>query len=167
MSAPITSDILRFMNKIIPFESSFSHVFRDLNIEWLEEFFYVEPHDRELLEKCEQVIINKGGHIFFYKENESILGTFALIKISEDTYELGKMAVKQSERGKGIGQKMLQYCLNFSQNQGWTKLILYSNTSLDNSIHIYKKFGFKEVPLDSKNPYDRGNIKMEKLLKTY
>ena len=152
------------MDKIIPFESSLSHVFRDLNIQWLEEFFYVEPHDRELLENCEQVIINKGGHIFFYQENELILGTFALIKISEDTYELGKMAVKQSERGKGIGQKMLQFCLDFSQNQGWTKLILYSNTSLDNSIHVYKKFGFKEVPIEANNPYDRGNIKMELFL---
>lgn len=152
------------MEQIIPFESSLSSVFRDLNLQWLEEYFYVEPHDRELLEHCEQVIVNKGGYIFFYQNNQGILGTFALIKISDDTFELGKMAVKPSERGKGIGQKMMQFCLDFSQGKGWKKLILYSNTSLENSIHIYKKFGFKQVPIDGTNPYDRGNIKMEKVL---
>ena len=41
-----------------------------------------------------------------------------------------------------------------------TKLILYSNTKLHPAIHLYKKYGFKEVPLA--NPESkRANIKME------
>ena len=92
------------MEKIIPFESSLSTVFRDLNLQWLEHFFYVEPHDRDLLENCEEVIINKGGFIFFYQVNDHIIGTFALIKVTEGTYELGKMAVSNNYRGKGIGK---------------------------------------------------------------
>lgn len=152
------------MPKIIPFESSLSTVFRDLNLDWLEQYFYVEAHDRDLLDKCEEFIINKGGFIFFYRENGIITGTFALIKVTEDTFELGKMAVSKSARGKGIGQKMLQFCLNYAKKKGWKKLILYSNTSLENSIHIYKKYGFLEVPIKDNNPYARGNIKMEILL---
>ena len=152
------------MEKIIPFESSLSTVFRDLNLQWLEHFFYVEPHDRELLENCEEVIINKGGFIFFYQVNDHIIGTFALIKVTEGTYELGKMAVNNNYRGKGIGQKMMQFCLKFARQAGWKKLILYSNTSLENSIHIYKKYGFLEVPIEANNPYARGNIKMELFL---
>ncbi len=153
------------MEKIVPFESSLSPIFRDLNLEWLEAYFYVEPHDRDLLDKCKEIIIDPGGHIFFYQKNGVTLGTFALIKIEEDTFELGKMAVSPTSRGQGIGQKMMQYCINFAQESGWKKLILYSNTSLENSIYIYKKFGFIEVPMGSDNPYSRGNIKMEKKLK--
>ena len=152
------------MERIIPFSPALSDQFRDLNLDWLEQYFYVEPHDRDLLDHCEEVIINKGGYIFFYEEDGLISGTFALIKISDDIFELGKMAVRKTMRGKGIGQKMLQFCLNFSQQEGWEKLILYSNTSLENSIHIYKKHGFLEVPIEANNPYARGNIKMVKVL---
>lgn len=152
------------MEQIIPFSPALSDHFRDLNLDWLEQYFYVEPHDHELLDHCEEVIINKGGYIFFYEQDGFISGTFALIKISEDVFELGKMAVSKAMRGKGIGQKMLQFCLSFAQQEGWKKLILYSNTSLENSIYIYRKFGFIEVPIDVDNPYARGNIKMEKIL---
>ena len=154
------------MEQIIPFSPELSDHFRDLNLDWLEEYFYVESHDRDLLDKCEEVIINKGGFIFFYQHKGIISGTFALIKVTEDTYELGKMAVSKAFRGQGIGQKMMQFCLNYARKAGWKKLILYSNTSLQNSIYIYKKHGFLEVPIESDNPYARGNIKMEKNIKT-
>ena len=152
------------MAEIIPFVPELAPFFRDLNLEWLEAHFYVEPHDRELLNRAEEEIIHKGGHIFFFKEHQQILGTFALIKINDLEFELGKMAVAKTARSKGIGQQMMRYCIDFSISRGWNKLVLYSNTSLENSIHIYKKYGFKEIPLDQNNPYARGNIKMEKVL---
>ena len=139
--------------------------FRDLNLEWLKHYFYVEPHDRDLLESCEEMIIDKGGYIFFYKNEERILGTFALIQLSPDVFELGKMAVSADSRGMGIGQKMMEFCISFSKNKKWSKLLLYSNTKLDNSIYIYKKFGFDEVPIEKDNPYTRSNIKMQLNLK--
>lgn len=149
------------MGKIVPFKRSLSSAFRDLNLEWLEHYFYVEPHDSELLNHCEAKIIDQGGYIFFYEEDGEILGTFALIKISENDYELGKMAVDKKVRGKGIGQQMMQFCIGFSQKKSWKRLILYSNTSLENSIYLYRKYGFKEIPIEPNNPYARGNIKME------
>jgi ribosomal protein S18 acetylase RimI-like enzyme len=152
------------MGRIISFRPDLAPVFRDLNLNWLEEYFCVEPHDQNLLQDCEAQIIGKGGYIFFFIEQEMILGTFALIKINPKEFELGKMTVQKAYRGMGIGQKMLSFCLEFSRNKSWDKLVLYSNTSLENSIHLYRKFGFREIPIDDKNPYDRGNIKMEIML---
>ena len=40
------------------------------------------------------------------------------------------------------------------------KLALYSNTKLEPAIHLYKKYGFREVLLDN-SEYERSNIKME------
>lgn len=149
------------MNQLIPYRPELAAHFRDLNLEWLEQFFYVEDHDRELLESCQATIIDKGGFIFFYQDNGKILGTFALIKLSSKVFELGKMAVAPSARGLGIGQKMMTFCIAFSKEQQWEKLVLYSSTKLENSIYIYKKFGFKEIPLDqNNNPYTRSDIKM-------
>jgi len=149
------------MKNIIPFSSDLKQHFINLNIEWLETYFYVEPHDAELLNNCEEVIIDKGGFIFFYNENDKILGTFALIKVTDTIFELGKMAVSPKSRGKGIGQKMIQFCIDFAESKNWKKIILYSNTKLENSIYIYRKYGFEEILIEKNNPYSRGDIKME------
>jgi len=153
------------LSAIIPYSPELAIYFRDLNLEWLEHYFYVEPHDRDLLESCEEMIIDKGGFIFFYKNEERILGTFALMQLRPDVFELGKMAVSADSRGMGIGQKMMEFCISFSKKKKWSKLLLYSNTKLDNSIYIYKKFGFDEVPIEKDNPYTRSNIKMQLNLK--
>ncbi len=149
---------------IIPFDSKYAKDFARLNIEWLEKYFVVEPLDKELLEQCEETIINKGGYIFFAKVDEEIAGTFSLIKIENGVYELGKMAVSSKFQGYKIGQQLLEFCINFSKEQDWKKLLLYSNRILENAIYIYSKFGFKEIPVEENPLYKRSNIKMELLL---
>ena len=55
--------------KIIAFDPKFACDFHDLNIEWLETYFYVEPYDKEVLSKPRTYIIDKGGEIFFILRN--------------------------------------------------------------------------------------------------
>lgn len=150
--------------EILPFDSKYAPNFKDLNIEWLEKYFWVEPHDEEVLGKPEKHIINPGGQIFFVKDNDSIIGTVALMKIEDKIFELTKMAITPAVQGKNIGQKLMAHTLNYAKDQGWKKLIIYSNRKLENAIHIYKKFGFKEIPIEGNNPYARGDIKMELIL---
>ncbi len=146
--------------QVVPFHPRHAKAFYNLNIEWLETYFYVEAYDREVLSKPGNYIINPGGHIFFAIKNEIILGTVALLKRGENEFELTKMAVLPQARGKQVGQKLLQYCIDFAEENGFERLFLYSNTVLANAIHIYRKYGFIEVPLEQPNPYERSNIKM-------
>ena len=95
----------------------------------------------------------------------NIIGTFAFLKKEEKLFEFSKMALTPSERGKGYGNKMVQFAIKFSRKQQWNTLILYSSTILENSIHLYRKYGFIEVPIDSDIKYARGNIKMSLNLK--
>lgn len=149
---------------ILPYQNIFAKAFYELNVEWLETYFYVEEFDKEVLSNPEKYIINPGGYIFFALENEKILGTVALMPYDKNCFELTKMAVDPKERGRKIGQQMIKYCINFSKKQEINKLILYSNTILENAIHIYRKYGFKEIPKEKNSPYKRGNIKMELIL---
>ncbi len=146
---------------IVPFDPKYAKDFARLNVEWLEKYFAVEPLDKELLEQCEETIINKGGYIFFAKVEEEIAGTFSLIKIEDNVYELGKMAVSPKFQGQKIGQQLLEFCIDFARDQNWRKLILYSNRILENAIYIYQKFGFKEIAIEENPLYKRSNIKME------
>lgn len=151
--------------EIIPYREELAPAFRELNEAWLKKYFYIEPKDEEVLGDPQTHIIEKGGHIFFAKQGDEIVGTFALIPEEDGVYELGKMAVKEECQGKRIGNKLLQHCLEQANALGATKVILYSNTKLESAIHLYRKYGFVEVAMGASD-YKRSNIKMEKTIMT-
>ncbi len=149
---------------IIPYRKEFAPAFKDLNIEWLETYFYVEPYDLEVLSNPETHIIDKGGHIFFGIERNVVCGTVALMPVIPGVFELTKMAVVPKTRGKGIGQQLMNHCIQFAKERLMKKIILYSNTRLENAIYIYRKWGFKEIDLESTSSYERADIKMELII---
>lgn len=73
------------------------------------------------------------------------------------------MAVTEKYQGLGIGEKLLVHCINKANQLKIKSLVLYSNTQLSSAIHLYKKFGFNEIELES-GLYQRANIKMIKYL---
>lgn len=166
---PIQEDItwalikqyLETMLTIVPYEPKYNQNFRDLNIAWINEYFKVEKKDRELLNDPQSSIIAKGGYIFIGLWYNKPVGCFALIKKEIDRYELGKMAVNKSHHGLKIGQSMLAYAIDVARTENWKTLELYSSTKLDAALHIYKKFGFKEVSLEDNLEYLRSDVKME------
>jgi len=138
-----------------------SEKFKSLNLEWLNKYFKVEPIDELVLNNPMREIIDKGGFIFMIQKNHETIGTLALIKKSKNLYEFSKMAIIPEERGNGYGNMAMKFLIQFAKNKKWSNLILYSNTKLKNSIHLYRKYGFKEIQLEKNLIYSRGNIKMQ------
>lgn len=149
--------------EIIPYSEEFAPFVKSLNVAWLEKYFVVEPFDEMVLSNPQEEIIDKGGKIFFAKYQNNIVGTFTLLKIDNQTFELSKMAVAENIQGLGIGKKMMDYCIEYAESNKIKKLVLYSNTILETAISMYRKYGFMEVSLGS-TVYKRANIKMEKVL---
>ena len=131
-----------------------------MNLLWLRKYFRVEPKDEELLNRAEEVIIKKGGKIFFAQTEGKIAGCYSLLPASASSFELGKMAVKPEFQGKNIGHALLSHAVETSRQEGMQQLILYSNTILTSAIHLYRKFGFVEIEVEDPPPYARSNIKM-------
>ena len=50
---------------------------------------------------------------------------------------------KPDYRGKGYQQQVIKYLLEFAQSEGFTDIMLTTNTP--DAIHIYEKFGFKQI----------------------
>lgn len=150
---------------ITPFDSKYSKDFYNLNIEWLEAFFEVEPFDREVLSNPEKYIIDKGGSVFFAKIDNTIVGTYALMPLpKQDAFELTKMAVSPEHRGLKIGQQLLNHCITYAKTEQFNRLLLYSSRKLENAIYLYRKFGFVEIEVEDNCPYKRCDIKMEYFL---
>ena len=148
------------MIKIINYTEETKDFVKTLNYEWLEKYFRVEPGDVISLSDPQREILDKHGLIYYAKHNGAIVGTASLLRVDDEVYELGKMAVTSSAQGLGIGKALMEYCLDKAKELGIKKLILYSNTKLENAIHIYRKYGFIEIPLEPGH-YERANIKME------
>lgn len=146
------------MIEVIDYQEKYKYFFKKLNEEWLEKYFEVEPYDAEVLSKPEEYILDKGGKIFFAKENEDIIGTVALMP-KDGSYELTKMAVTDRLQSKGTGKLLMQKCIEESIKLGAKEIFLFSNTKLEKAINFYKKTGFVEKPFDS-SEYKRANIYM-------
>ncbi len=150
--------------EIVEFRPEFGADFARLNYQWIGEYFEIEAPDRRILENPIDEIIEPGGMIFFALVDGAVAGTVALIVEDEDTFELAKMAVAPAYRGLKIGDRLMTACIDHAKSKGFSNIVLLSNTKLVPAIRLYRKFGFREIPLDPAVPYVRTNIAMELVL---
>jgi Acetyltransferases len=149
--------------KIVNYRPAYQPYFEAFNRAWIEKDFWLEELDKYVLTNPEEAIIKDGGAILMGLYNDEVAGTVALKKVSNECFELTKMAVSENFRRLGIAEALCHAAINKAGLLGAEKLILYSQTQLQPAILLYKKIGFVEVPLEP-GTYQRANIKMEILL---
>lgn len=144
--------------QLITYQDCYKGAFKAINVEWIETYFKVEPHDLEQLDAPEH-IIEGGGQIFLAKIGDEIVGTSALIHDGDGVYELAKMGVRPHVQGLGLGKKLCQWTIEEAKKRQAKVLYLLSNTKLTPAITMYERLGFVEVPLEERL-YERTDIKM-------
>ena len=150
--------------ELVKYSTENKDKFRELNYEWLEKYFKVEPEDKKLLNDPEGEIINKGGEVIFARYKNEIVGTVALIKYSESEYELAKMAVTDKAQGRQIGKKLAEEIIRLASEKNADTLFLETNIRLNAAMKLYEKLGFELVE-NNHSKYARSTIKMELKLK--
>jgi putative acetyltransferase len=88
-----------------------------------------------------------GGYFGVVEEADCIVATFGLYRVDEKTCELRKMYVLPSQRGKGLGKKLMEFALKKARDMGYKRVILETATPLKEAIGLYKRFGFQEFEL--------------------
>lgn len=151
------------MIEITDYEQKHQPQFERLNREWIERYFHMEDVDLFVLQHPEQAILAKGGAILMALYDGEVAGTVALRKLGDEVYEFTKMAVDTAYRRRGIAEKLSLAAFEKARALGASKVILYSNTMLEGAILMYRKLGFREVPIEN-SMYQRSDIKMEILI---
>ncbi len=146
--------------EIIDYVSEYQPDFERLNRAWIELYFSMEPIDVEVLSKPEEHIIDPGGAILLARVGKQIAGAVGLKKITENEFEFTKMAVDENFRRKGIAKQLTRSALSKAAVLGATRVILYTQTGLSAAVELYRKTGFREVPMET-GVYKRSDIKME------
>ena len=146
--------------EIIPYQSEHQEAFRMLNEEWITRYFKLEEPDHRMLSDPEGYILAKDGYIFMAQYAGEIVGTCALLKEADGSFELAKMAVSPKAQGLGLGYALGQAAVQKALELGAPSVFLLSNRSLTPALTLYRKLGFEEVPLPASD-YQRADIKME------
>lgn len=148
------------------FRSGDEAAFRELNEAWIAKYFRIEDAERKYLDDPVANILEPGGHMFFATVACRTVGCCALLPMEPGSFELAKMAVREDERGRGIGRKLLDYTIARAKQVGAQRLYLETNSKLENAIHLYESVGFRHLPPErvTRSPYARANVFMEMLL---
>lgn len=144
---------------IVPYEARYRAAFRELNEEWLNFYMEVEPEDARVLNDPEGTILAQGGVIILALANGRAVGSGALINEGNGKFELAKMAVTADYRGRGIGRQIAERLIKVARATGAREVELVSARLLPAATPLYRKLGFREIPLGDV-PYARADIRM-------
>lgn len=141
--------------------------FRKLNEEWIAHYFRIEPREAVILADPVGTILAEGGKIFFAVAENRCVGCCALRRMSDDEFEVAKMAVTPSFQGAGIGRKLLGAIIEAGQALGAKRLYLETNHILTSAIRLYESMGFRHLAPEeiTPSPYERADVFMELLLR--
>ena len=147
--------------EIVAFRREHAEAFYRLNRAWLDEHALYEPLDEKQLADPEGVIIAKGGAVFVACRDGLVVGTSAVIPHGADEMELAKLTVAESERGQGLGRRLVLAAVEQARVAGAKRLGLVSNSRLGNALKLYESMGFVHRPAPEVLPYKTSDVFME------
>jgi N-acetylglutamate synthase-like GNAT family acetyltransferase len=125
------------------FTPELAHYFREINEQWITAMYSLEAADLEVLTDPIGTIIDPGGAILFVEaEGLGIVGACALKTSGDGEFELTKMGVLESARGRKAGEFLLKAVIARAEAMGARTLYLLSNKKSAVAIHLYEKLGF-------------------------
>ena len=102
-------------------------------------------------------------------DNPRVLGACALMRLPPDrappeqepAYELAKMGVRESARGRGAGRLLGEAAMARAWGAlGARSVHIWSNTVLAPAIALYKTLGFVECEMGEGEVFERANIRL-------
>jgi len=152
--------IMDTLVEIIEYNEKYQPDFKRLNLDYLDKYNLTESHDMIILDNPGEIVLGTGGFIWLAKASDEIVGTVGIMPEGHGIFELIKMCVAESWRGRGISKLLLETCLQKVKELGGEKLILFSNHQLQTALKLYTKYGFKNVEVTD-SPFVTADVKME------
>ncbi len=128
--------------EIVGYKPAYKKYFKQLNYQWLNEYFNIESHDEEILSNPHTNIIKPGGVILFARLEKKVIGTVAAKPINADIFELSKLAVSAKFRRIQAGRKLVESIIETVKSGGARKIILVTSPKLTAANSLYSSLGF-------------------------
>lgn len=148
---------------ILEYDTRYKNSFIQFNTDWIvDNFGRLEKEDIETFEEIDKELEN-GAMIYFAVDNDVPLATCMAKPMKGETWEICKLASNKHREHKKCGSAVFEAAMQWAIEHGAKRLFLLSNRKLKPAIHIYEKYGFKEVKLNDYE-YVRGDIAFERII---
>jgi putative acetyltransferase len=105
-------------------------------------------YEDKALDQLFETYQNDRAEYFVLLEGDEILGSagIAPLENGESTIcELQKMYFHPQVRGRGLGQQMMQVCLNFAKEHQYNECYIETLPTMEPAQKLYKKSGFDYI----------------------
>ncbi|HEX5386424.1 MAG TPA: GNAT family N-acetyltransferase [Gemmatimonadales bacterium] len=143
------------------FRPEHAAAFDSLNRAWLTAYDLLEPVDELHLTDPAGAILAHGGQIFVALEDDVVIGTCGVVPHGPGTFEVVKLTVAPTARGRGIARELVDACLAYAVQQRARQVVLVSNSRLQAALRLYERLGFRYAPMPAAMPYATADVYME------
>ncbi|UPK94730.1 hypothetical protein LCI18_005665 [Fusarium solani-melongenae] len=92
------------------------------------------------------------------EKDDEFLGCIMLVHDKQPgVAKLRLLLVEEKARGLGVGSSLIQQCITFAKEAGYTRINLWTQSMLEGARRLYAKAGFKLV---EKEDHDSWGVKM-------
>jgi GNAT superfamily N-acetyltransferase len=84
---------------------------------------------------------------------ETPLACGGLQRVDDATAEIKRMWVAPTERGSGMGRRLLSHLEGLAAEFGYTRVVLDTNATLTEAIAMYERCGYQAIERYNDNPY--------------
>ncbi len=109
------------------------------------------PYDLLLLADPSKEAIDdyiQRGNTYIAIDEETIVGTYVILKTRPHTMELVNIAVAESHQGRGIGKHLVQDSIKKAKALGTHTLEVGTGNSSLSQLALYQKCGFRIIGVD-------------------
>ena len=150
--------------EIIEYRPEYKQDFIAFNSAWIiDNFGFLEDEDRETFAKIEEEL-ERGAMIYFAVEDGIALATCMAKPMDGRSWEICKLGSNKNKPHRGCGSAVFGAAVQWAIDHGAERLFIISNSKLKPAIHIYEKYGFREIKLDDYE-YVRGDIAFERVIR--
>lgn len=93
------------------------------------------------------------GRLLLAVKGQDAAGCVALRRHSTDTAEMKRLFVRPACRSLGIGRLLVETASREAREAGYSRIILDTHASMENSVALYRDIGFTDIPPFYHNPH--------------
>lgn len=97
-----------------------------------------------------------------WTDEDHVMACCMIAPREDGDWEIMKFAARGMYTGTGAGSACLRACVEYAKERDLPKIIIVSNRKCVHAVHLYRKFGFQEIPVDRERfPFARADIAFE------